>query len=62
MTCNTCKWWGKQPLPNAKYPDIKEHLCLLSKFVIFNAYGQDGKAIITTEEFGCLHHEKEEDR
>jgi hypothetical protein len=55
-TCNTCKWWSKEPIPTT--PPTTEHLCLKSKVASFGAYGQDGKGIITAPSFGCIAHEK----
>src|SRR4051812_292621 len=53
QTCEHCKWWMREPLANPKYADVKEHVCLRSRFTDFGAYGMDGKAIITHKTFGC---------
>lgn len=56
QTCETCKWWNPEPLPNTR-PDIKEHICRRSQITDSGVYGQDGKAVITHRTFGCNQHE-----
>ncbi len=57
-TCETCRFWSKEPIPqNVGGKPSTEKWCLLSRNVVFGAYGQDGKAIITHGCFGCGQHE-----
>jgi hypothetical protein len=47
-TCETCKFWREIN------SDAQEHMCIRSKYASMGVYGQDGKAVITTKDFGCI--------
>lgn len=51
-TCKNCTHW--QDSPTQTIPSGSEKICGLSRNMSFGAYGQDGKAIITSSFFGCL--------
>lgn len=55
-TCETCKWF-KSLKEIYGLIDSIEHICVHSNRFTFGAYGQDGKSIMVTKDFGCIKWE-----
>ena len=57
-TCSTCKFWSPDTISQViGGQPSKERICRLSLDCSFPAYGHDGRALITYENFGCIFHE-----
>lgn len=52
--CGTCSLW--QPSPTFVPGCEPEKICGGSRNMTFGMYGQDGRSVITTKDFGCIHH------
>jgi hypothetical protein len=57
--CGTCIYW--QPCPTFVPGCETEKICGRSKDMSFGMYGQDGKSVITSAEFGCIHYSPTEE-
>ena len=59
--CATCRLW--LPCPT-KVPgcDREERICFKSKMAGYGFYGQDGRAVITPEHFGCIEWQAKDEK
>jgi hypothetical protein len=53
-SCGTCKYW--QPASTIVPGCGRQMQCGASRMMTFGMYGQDGRAVITSADFGCIHH------
>jgi len=53
--CATCALW--QPAPTRVPGCAPVKICGGSLSMTFDMYGQHGQAVITTADFGCVHHQ-----
>jgi hypothetical protein len=51
--CESCAYWA--PCPTQVRGCAPERICALSTRMDRGPYGQDGQAIITPADFGCIH-------
>lgn len=53
--CGSCRYWQLSPTQvMPKIPGGDEMICGKSRLAGYGLHGQDGRAIITPPEFGCI--------
>jgi hypothetical protein len=58
-TCSTCQFWSTDAISQIiGFKPSTERICRRSLDLSFPASGQDGRAIITYENFGCIFHKE----
>lgn len=58
--CCSCIFWQVCPTQTPFTEENPEMICGKSKLMSLGFYGQDGKSVITSPDFGCIYYQPNE--